>query len=143
MLPKPGVPPVVDVVDRLGRTVNHKPAPGPDRRVPTGSDRLAALAEQVLGYAIGLDENLFDAGMSSVTLVRFHEVLTRELGVGIPVTALFVHVTLRALGRHLESGAGPAPRARAAHPSAQSLRDRAAAAREVRAWVRQAAERTE
>jgi len=147
-LPRHGVPAVVDVVDRLGLTTNHKPAPAVSPRAPGATSRvdwLAALAEQVLGHPIGLDDNLFDAGMSSVTLVRFHEVLTRELRVDLPVTTLFVHVTLRALSRHLESGAAPAPRATATRSasSAQSLRALAAAAREVRKRVRRATDGTD
>lgn len=55
----------------------------------------------ILGRSIGPDENFFEAGLTSLDLVRLHEVGTRQLTTELPVTAMFAYPNLRALRRHL------------------------------------------
>ncbi|MGW3633509.1 amino acid adenylation domain-containing protein [Streptomyces sp. NPDC005122] len=74
--------------------------------------RLADAFEAVAGLVIGPDQAFFDAGASSLTLMRFHLQCTTELGLRFSVADLFEHVTIRKLARHLsesgsESGKGP------------------------------------
>ena len=57
-----------------------------------------------LGRPLGLDENFFDAGLTSLNLVGLHELSSRELASPFPVTAMFAYPNLRALRRHLTQG---------------------------------------
>lgn len=89
---------------------------------------LAALFEEVTGHAIEPDRTFFDAGASSLTLMRYHLRCTTELGLRFTVADLFEHVTVRALARFLDGtadGAG-APGSDAA-PAAVSASAPAAA----------------
>uniref|UniRef100_UPI0034DFB4C2 amino acid adenylation domain-containing protein n=1 Tax=Streptomyces flavofungini TaxID=68200 RepID=UPI0034DFB4C2 len=114
-------------LERLPRTPSGKldrvaalRAPGEEiRRAPVGrtglsagEERLTAAFEAVTGAAIDPEQTFFDAGASSLTLMRFHLRCTNELGLRFGVADLFEHVTVRALARHLAVAAGddPAPR---------------------------------
>ncbi|MFJ6183608.1 amino acid adenylation domain-containing protein [Streptomyces sp. NPDC092295] len=72
--------------------------------------RLAEAFEAVTGSAIGPDQTFFDAGASSLGLMRFHLRCTTELGLRFTVADLFEHVTLRALTRFLDGRAATAER---------------------------------
>ncbi|GAA0743707.1 AMP-binding protein [Dactylosporangium roseum] len=157
-LPRQAIPSIITVVDQVRLNVNHKldPAPNPDPapvRDAVGAaapgtalaQRLSALVRSLLGHPIDPDENFFDAGMTSMTLVRFHAGLVRELRLELPVTVLFTHVTLRALSRYLagdeqpaaDTGrVGPVPDRRAGTSAA--LGEMASAMRRARARVRDA-----
>jgi hypothetical protein len=67
------------------------------------------LARQAVGRPIGRDENFFEAGLTSLSLVRLHEECVRGLANPFPVTALFAHPNLRELRRFLENGARRQP----------------------------------
>jgi aryl carrier-like protein len=80
----------------------------------------------VLGTsALGLDDNFFDLGGSSLQLMAVHAILVRRLGVEFDVVTLFRFPTVAGLARHLGQGLtrGPleAARDRAAR-QAESLR---------------------
>ncbi|MFE4916446.1 amino acid adenylation domain-containing protein [Streptomyces sp. NPDC056652] len=85
--------------------------------------RLAEAFEAVTGSAIGPDQTFFDAGASSLGLMRFHLRCTTELGLRFTVADLFEHVTLRALARYLDGRASEAER----DPSRTALAATAAA----------------
>lgn len=93
-------------------------APGTDlsrsTAVRTGlsalEERLTAAFEEVTGAAIPPDGTFFEAGASSLALMRFHLRCTTELGLRFGVADLFEHVTVRALARHLTAGTAPPPR---------------------------------
>ncbi|MER6535770.1 SDR family NAD(P)-dependent oxidoreductase [Streptomyces sp900105755] len=70
-------------------------------------ERLIAAFEAVTGAAIEPNQTFFEAGATSLTLMRFHLRCTTELGLRFSVTELFEHVTVRALARHL-AAEGPA-----------------------------------
>ncbi|GAA0625063.1 hypothetical protein GCM10010174_50450 [Kutzneria viridogrisea] len=90
-------------------------APGEDLRRGGAANRpmlspreaqLAELFEQATGSPIGPDQTFFQAGASSLGLMRFHLHCTRELGPIFTVADLFEHVTVRALARMI---GGPEP----------------------------------
>ena len=64
--------------------------------------RVAALVAGVLGVCeIGVGENLFDLGASSIHLVRMQRKLHEELGREVPIVELFARPTVRALAEYL------------------------------------------
>ncbi|MGC0316476.1 amino acid adenylation domain-containing protein [Kitasatospora acidiphila] len=64
--------------------------------------RLAEAFEAVTGAVITPDQSFFDAGASSLTLMRYHLLCTTELGLRFTVAELFEHVTVRRLARFLD-----------------------------------------
>ncbi|GHH59688.1 amino acid adenylation domain-containing protein [Streptomyces umbrinus] len=64
-------------------------------------ERLTAAFEEVTGSVIAPDQTFFEAGASSLALMRFHLRCTTTLGLRFSVADLFEHVTVRALARHL------------------------------------------
>ncbi|MFH8346407.1 amino acid adenylation domain-containing protein [Streptomyces sp. NPDC018045] len=72
--------------------------------------RLTELFEEVVGVPVGPDERFFDAGASSLDLMRFHLRCTAEPGLSFAVPDLFEHVTVRRLARFLAGPPGPAAR---------------------------------
>ncbi|WP_049574428.1 non-ribosomal peptide synthetase [Streptomyces sp. SBT349] len=91
----------------------------PGTRIET---RLADIWGEVLGVErVGLHDNFFDLGGTSLTLLRAHQLICAEFGVTLPVTTLFQKPTLHDLAAHLAEGDDG--------PSAQVERSRAGAAR--------------
>ncbi|HEV2887093.1 MAG TPA: AMP-binding protein, partial [Jatrophihabitans sp.] len=98
----------------------------------TGADltareaQLAALFEAVIGTPIEVDQRFFDAGASSLGLMRFHLRCTAELGLSLSIPDLFEHVTIRRLARFVDGGSadrretGAEVRARAAEVRARA-----------------------
>ncbi|WP_431873288.1 amino acid adenylation domain-containing protein [Amycolatopsis sacchari] len=143
LLPGHAVPAVVRIAGNLalgptGKTVAAAP---PSTEAERALAAIEATIAEVLGRAIGPDENFFDAGLTSLALVQLHEVSTRELTVDLPVTAMFAHPNLRALRRHLagEATARPVP-VRPADTG--QLRRVGAARRELRRRIRAESERS-
>ncbi|WP_406841817.1 amino acid adenylation domain-containing protein (plasmid) [Streptomyces sp. AHU1] len=66
--------------------------------------QLTAVFETVTGSPIEPDQTFFEAGATSLTLMRFHLRCTTELGLRFSIAELFEHVTVRALARHLAGG---------------------------------------
>ncbi len=86
--------------------------------------QLAELFEAVVGSPIEADQRFFDAGASSLGLMRLHLRLTAELGAQLSIADLFEHVTVRRLARFLDgqsvavaAAAAPAGRQAAALPT--------------------------
>ncbi|MDV9170376.1 amino acid adenylation domain-containing protein [Streptomyces sp. W16] len=67
--------------------------------------RLAALFETVTGKAIGVEQRFFDAGATSLDLMRFQLRCAGEDQLAFGVPELFEHVSLRALARLVEGRA--------------------------------------
>jgi acyl carrier protein len=64
---------------------------------------LAAILQEVLRIErVGVDDNFFDLGASSLLLAQVHERLQERLGREIPLVEVFNHPTVRALASHLE-----------------------------------------
>ncbi|MFJ3233887.1 amino acid adenylation domain-containing protein [Streptomyces sp. NPDC086787] len=125
---------------RLPRTPSGKvdrravlTAPGHDlRRSGTAADalspleaRLTALFETVTGKPIGAGQRFFDAGATSLDLMRFQLRCAGEGDLPFGVPDLFEHVTPRALARLLDRRAdstpAPAPTAGAAHEAPDAV----------------------
>lgn len=58
--------------------------------------QLDALVREIVGHPVDPDENYFTAGLDSLAVTKLHTLLTRRLGVTLPVMALFRRPTLRA-----------------------------------------------
>ncbi|MFF2542934.1 amino acid adenylation domain-containing protein [Kitasatospora sp. NPDC058063] len=113
---------------------------GRDLRRPTGraaglSAREALLTEAfeaVTGLAIDPGQTFFDAGASSLGLMRFQLRCTTEAGLRFTVADLFEHVTVRALADFLDRSAtaadGGSPRAATAAGAPAEAAGRIAAA---------------
>ena len=97
---------------KLDRLAAHT-APGRELRsvdttTPTVSpleERLAALFETVTGKAIGVEQRFFDAGATSLDLMRFQLRCAGEDELAFTVPELFEHVSLRALAHLIEGRA--------------------------------------
>ncbi len=66
--------------------------------------RLTELFEAVVGTPVGPDERFFDAGATSLDLMRFHLRCTAEPDLSFSIPDLFEHVTVRRLARFLDQG---------------------------------------
>jgi amino acid adenylation domain-containing protein len=97
----------------------------------SGMERLVAgVWCAVLGSShVGVEQNFFDLGATSVLVVRAQQELQRRLARPIPVTALFAHPTVRALAGHLSGSAGLPARADRAPVVLADVRARRLAAR--------------
>ncbi len=87
-----------------------------ERRPPaaaSGTDieaKIKAICDSELGRPIGLDDNLFEIGASSLKLIAIHESIDRDYPGLIDLTELFDYPTIRELGAFLAGKlAQPAP----------------------------------
>jgi hypothetical protein len=108
------------------------PAPNWQRPVETASgtgrdgleDRIAALWGRILGRAVGLDDNFFDLGGSSLRLIELQAELAKFCDHDISLVELFEHTTVRSLAAHLSgSRSSPAPVATSAAGRAKLQRE--------------------
>jgi len=72
------------------------------------ADRLEARLQEIIdellpGKRLQPDDNLFEIGVSSMTLVQIHERIDREFPGQVELAELFDHPTIADLARHLES----------------------------------------
>jgi len=100
-------------------------------------DELAGLVREVVGAQVARTENFFDAGLTSMAMVRLHAALCERLAVDIPVTAMFAHPNLTALARFIANGSRdrapiPVPELAAGAPDG----DRAERRRQLRQRIR-------
>ncbi|MFL6262097.1 MAG: phosphopantetheine-binding protein [Thermoanaerobaculia bacterium] len=71
---------------------------------------LAAILQEVLRIErVGVDDNFFDLGASSLLLAQVHERLQERLGREIQLVEVFNHPTVRALASHLEEDGTSVP----------------------------------
>ena len=67
-------------------------------------DSLQAICETALpGKRIGVEDNLFEIGASSLKLIEIHENIDRDFPNMIDLTELFDHPTIAQLANHLQS----------------------------------------
>jgi acyl-coenzyme A synthetase/AMP-(fatty) acid ligase len=138
-LPEHMIPADVVAVDDFALTPNGKidrKALPPPRLAPAGAPApasasagaateraLAAIWQRVLGLpAVPRDANFFDLGGTSLQIIAVHEAIGREIGLALPIAALFEHPTLASLAARLDDrtddGAVAAARFRAARQGA-------------------------
>ncbi|MFC4015625.1 amino acid adenylation domain-containing protein [Nonomuraea purpurea] len=117
-LPDHMLPSSVVAVERIPLTLNGKvdraalavmaplPQPARPREATTGLERLVvSIWQDVLGAEhVPLRQNFFDLGADSMSMIRVHVALERELDRRIPPTALFAHPTVHDLAAFLASG---------------------------------------
>lgn len=82
--------------------------------------------EQTLGLPIGARQSFFDAGATSIDLVRWHVRLMEAGHASLAVTSLFAHASPHALAVHLGGGGAAA---RSGDADRRTLRDRRQAQR--------------
>jgi aspartate racemase len=97
-------------LNRNGK-VDRSALPAPERRKPdadgsarpaTGlEEKITALWGRILGCRVGLDDNFFDLGGTSLRLIEMHAELTRDLTGELSITELFEYPTVRSLARRL------------------------------------------
>lgn len=123
VLPSHAIPLSIHVVNNLGLDYRNKakakpglsesphdhlnptiPSAGPQ----TFLDRIAIAAADVLGRPLDQDENFFDAGLNSLSLVQIHEACIAGSAQPFPITVLFARPNLRALARYLVDKGTPA-----------------------------------
>jgi surfactin family lipopeptide synthetase A len=146
-LPEYMVPWSFVLLDRLPVTANGKldrealPSPQAAAGAPAGEDSVAprnelerAIAEvwrEVLHLdRVGMNDNFFESGGSSLLIVKLHGRLGEALGREIPILELFRHTTIEALARKLSEAPpeGEVPAAMAATAAvakAEQTRERA------------------
>ncbi|MCA2227868.1 non-ribosomal peptide synthetase [Nonomuraea aurantiaca] len=115
VLPSPSVPVEIIEVARLSVTANGKIdlSSLPDRAQPTASAHreppesplerhLAEIWSSVLGVTdLGVTDNFFDLGGTSLKMIRLHTAVCRELGAAISLITLYENPTIQALARGL------------------------------------------
>ncbi|WP_167829374.1 polyketide synthase [Nocardia vulneris] len=91
-----------------------EPRPGPD---PLHTD-VQGLWREVLGLdVVDIDEPFFEAGGTSLLLMRLHNLLGTRLGVAVDPTTLLDHPTIRGFVKHLRSGTPATSRADRPRPT--------------------------
>jgi amino acid adenylation domain-containing protein len=66
---------------------------------------IAAVWQSVLGHThVGLDDNFFDLGGTSLGLMQVHSRLTADLHLDLSVLDVFEHPTIRSLARRMNNG---------------------------------------
>jgi aryl carrier-like protein len=144
-LPEPMVPWTFALLGSMPLTVNGKvdraalsalPAPRTVAAAGTGfvaprnelEREIGAVWREVLGLPrVGVHDNFFESGGSSLLIVKLHSRLKAALGADLPVTELFRHPTIDALARRL----GEAPRAEAVQEKVAAARARTSGRREA------------
>ncbi|HYD78354.1 MAG TPA: amino acid adenylation domain-containing protein [Paucimonas sp.] len=96
--------------------------PARQHRLTALESRLSELFEAVIGRPIAPDQSFFDAGASSLGLMRYHLRCSAELSTPFTIPDLFEHVTIRRLARFL----GERPGAAEAEPKPEPEPERAA-----------------
>jgi acyl carrier protein len=68
---------------------------------------LAICAEALAGKSVEIDDNLFEIGASSLTLIQIHEEIDRQFPGAIDLTELFDYPTVAQLANYLKSKVQP------------------------------------
>jgi len=80
------------------RMAPHDAEAGPEAPRDALHDELLAIWRAALRHdSVGLDDNLFDLGGTSLTVAQIQATLATRLGRPIPIVALFAHPTIRRL----------------------------------------------
>lgn len=146
LLPAYLVPTTIVFVDKLPLTVNGKvdrtalrtmaiaatrsadPPHSASRTSPEGplEHRLARICQTVLGLEhIDVTDNFFDLGGTSLTMLRLHAAVKREVDDQIPLLALYQNPSVRALARSMAGAADtitPTHHTRGSHYDERSRR---------------------
>jgi aspartate racemase len=119
-LPHYMVPPTILLLDRLPLNLNGKvdraALPMPDQakksKTVVGAavgeleEKLMRLWSRILNCCVGLDDNFFDLGGTSLRLIELHLELSKLLGRELSIMKLFEHATVRSLAGWLSGNEG-------------------------------------
>jgi amino acid adenylation domain-containing protein len=72
-------------------------------------ETVADILSDVLGRRLGVQDNLFDHGATSVHLIRIRAMLRRRTGAEVPVVEMFRYPSIAALAARAATGQGPEP----------------------------------
>jgi hypothetical protein len=100
---------------------------------------MARLLRGVVGADVPRGASFFEAGLTSMALVRLHALLCERLATDFPVTAMFEHPNLTALARFLADGPRPVPSREVRHQPQGG--ERAHRRRQLRQRIRRDLER--
>ena len=130
LLPEAFVPSFFVIVPDLPRLTNGKvdrrslplPVQGPAPRAESGAGALSAIEQTIAGVwrdvlniaTVGLDDNFFDVGGHSLSMMRVHGRLQDLFGRQVTLVDLFEHPTVRAVARFLARQA-PSPAVERVH----------------------------
>jgi acyl carrier protein len=105
--------------------------------------QLADIVAEVLGVArVGLHDNFFDLGASSVHVVRVHNALRDAFGAEIPIVEMFNHSSVSLLARRLvQLSPGVASGEAEGEPASDPGAERSDRLREGKDWRRQRLEK--
>jgi amino acid adenylation domain-containing protein len=107
----------------VGRIGNPSDGAAVPRSRTELEEKVAAVWRRVLDRVVGPEDVFFDLGGSSLQLLEVHAELSRMLGREVPVTALFEHVTVRALAGWLAGAADLDPALSRARDRARRQKD--------------------
>jgi hypothetical protein len=97
-------------VDRRRLRAAEVAAGPPEAKVPPRNDTeraLVAIALEVLQAGeLGIHQNFFDLGGTSIHMVQILNRVRSELGRDLPVTEIFRHPTISSLAAYLSEGGG-------------------------------------
>ena len=88
---------------RPGDGTSHTGGAAADGRRRRTVQLLTDLVAEQLGRRVPPRQNFFDAGFSSLGLLRLHHAVARHVAPGVPVTALFSHPSVAALADFLQT----------------------------------------
>ena len=72
--------------------------------ISPGEAKIKSICDEALpGKRVEVDDNLFEIGASSLTLIQIHEAIDKEYPGVVDLTELFDFPTVAALARHIES----------------------------------------
>jgi non-ribosomal peptide synthetase component F len=150
-LPRWAVPTELRVVDDIAADLRRKAAVRHAPHAPHASsatappfdvpliDEMARLLRGVVGADVPRGASFFEAGLTSMALVRLHALLCERLATDFPVTAMFEHPNLTALARFLADGPRPVPSREVRHQPQGG--ERAHRRRQLRQRIRRDLER--
>lgn len=115
-------------VDRAALPSGTSPATQKLVTSTTTEEKVASIWRRVLKNEVGLDDNFFDVGGSSLLLIATRTGLQQELNCEIPVIWMFEFTTVRSLAKRIEDGNG-APTMQTAAVDVNAGRQRMAFAR--------------
>ena len=93
-------------VDRAALPSGTSPATQKLVTSTTTEEKVASIWRRVLKNEVGLDDNFFDVGGSSLLLIATRTGLQQELNCEIPVIWMFEFTTVRSLAKRIEDGNG-------------------------------------
>jgi amino acid adenylation domain-containing protein len=97
---------IVDWAYRGGPGEPMAVAPGGEPAARSTARTLHQIVQDILGRPVPERQNLFEAGLSSFTVLQLGQGIVRRLGRALPVTELLAHPSIEALAQFLQDTSG-------------------------------------